>query len=182
MLLCMYSRPSRGSGPLRTGFVCGIVGVLVALVSDLYFLFVDPADTSGWVLAVIAQYRTRLALAAFLLLAILAALRVRPTTLFRSALPITAPSRRRPGGDGGRRYGRVHAVPEDSLTGHIARRTSPRLRRGGRTEDRLLRQRGKHGDPADPAGARGFSREGQGHPATGTGLRGRGDPATAQPA
>src|SRR5215213_6997562 len=81
MLLCMYSRPSRGSGPLRTGFVCGIVGVLVALVSDLYFLFVDPADTSGWVLAVIAQYRTRLALAAFLLLAILAALRVRPTHL-----------------------------------------------------------------------------------------------------
>src|SRR5918998_6463507 len=77
----MYSNPRRGSGPLRTGFACGIVGVLVALVSDLYFLFVDPADTSGWVLAVIAQYRTRLALAFFLFLAILAALRVRPTRL-----------------------------------------------------------------------------------------------------
>src|SRR5215218_1080751 len=77
----MYSHPRRGSGPLRTGFACGIVGVLVALVSDLYFLFVDPAGTPGWVLAVIAQYRTRLALAVFLFLAILAALRVRPTHL-----------------------------------------------------------------------------------------------------
>jgi hypothetical protein len=68
-------------GPIRTGFVCGIVGVLVALSSDLYFLFVDPAETPGWMLAVIAQYRTRLALAIFLFLAILAALRVRPTRL-----------------------------------------------------------------------------------------------------
>src|SRR5215210_371084 len=77
----MYDHSRRGSGPLRTGFACGIVGVLVALVSDLYFLFVDPAETSGWVLAVIAQYRTRLALALFLFLAILAALRARPTRL-----------------------------------------------------------------------------------------------------
>jgi len=42
---------------------------------------VDPADTPGWILAVIAQYRTRLALALFLFLAVLAALRVRPTRL-----------------------------------------------------------------------------------------------------
>jgi hypothetical protein len=75
----MYGHPRRGSGPLRTGFVYGIAGVLVALASDLYFLFIDPADTPGWVLAVIAQYRTRLALALFLFLAIVAALRVRPT-------------------------------------------------------------------------------------------------------
>ncbi len=70
-----------GLGPIRTGFRYGIVAVLVALVSDLYFLFVDPATTEGWILAVIAQYRTRLALAAILFLAILAALRVRPTRL-----------------------------------------------------------------------------------------------------
>lgn len=57
------------------------MAVVVALVSDLYFLLVDPASTEGWILAVIAQYRTRLALAAFLFLAILAALRVRPTRL-----------------------------------------------------------------------------------------------------
>jgi len=68
-------------GPIRTGFTYGIVAVLVALVSDLYFLFVDPTSTEGWILAVIAQYRTRLVLAAILLLAILAALRVRPTRL-----------------------------------------------------------------------------------------------------
>ena len=68
-------------GPIRTGFRYGIVAVLVALVSDLYFLFVDPGSTEGWILAVIAQYRTRLALASILLLAILAALRVRPTRL-----------------------------------------------------------------------------------------------------
>src|SRR5919206_2817688 len=77
----MYGHPRRDSGPIGTGFAYGIVGVFVALAADLYFLFVDPADTPGWVLAVIAQYRTRLALALFLLLAILAALRVRPTRL-----------------------------------------------------------------------------------------------------
>jgi len=70
-----------GAGPVETGFRCGIAGVLVALASDLYFLFIDPADTPGWILAVIAQYRTRLALALFLFLAVLAALRVRPTRL-----------------------------------------------------------------------------------------------------
>jgi hypothetical protein len=58
-----------------------VVGVVVALTSDLYFLVVDPSSTPGWILAVIAQYRTRLALALFLFLAVLAALRVRPTRL-----------------------------------------------------------------------------------------------------
>jgi hypothetical protein len=70
-----------GSGPIGTGFRFGVVGVVVALTSDLYFLVVDPSSTPGWILAVIAQYRTRLALALFLFLAVLAALRVRPTRL-----------------------------------------------------------------------------------------------------
>jgi hypothetical protein len=78
---CMYGQPRRVSGPIRTGYFYGLAGVLVALASDLYFLFVDPSATPGWVLAAIAQYRTRLALALFLFLAILAALRVRPTRL-----------------------------------------------------------------------------------------------------
>src|ERR687893_2497361 len=78
---CMYGQPRRVSGPIRTGYFYGLARVLVALASDLYFLFVDPAHTPGWVLAAIAQYRTRLALALFLFLAILAALRVRPTRL-----------------------------------------------------------------------------------------------------
>ncbi len=77
----MYGQPRRVSGPIRTGYFYGLAGVLVALASDLYFLFVDPAHTPGWVLAAIAQYRTRLALALFLFLAVLAALRVRPTRL-----------------------------------------------------------------------------------------------------
>ena len=55
--------------------------MVVALTSELYFLVVDPSSTPGWILAVIAQYRTRLALALFLFLAVLAALRVRPTRL-----------------------------------------------------------------------------------------------------
>ena len=77
----MYGYSGRVSGPIRTGYFYGLAGVLVALASDLYFLFVDPSATPGWVLAAIAQYRTRLALALFLFLAILAALRVRPTRL-----------------------------------------------------------------------------------------------------
>src|SRR5918998_1703901 len=77
----MYGYPENVSGPIRTGYFYGLAGVLVALASDLYFLFVDPSATPGWVLAAIAQYRTRLALALFLFLAILAALRVRPTRL-----------------------------------------------------------------------------------------------------
>jgi hypothetical protein len=77
----MNGYPESVSGPIRTGYFYGLAGVLVALASDLYFLFVDPSGTPGWVLAAIAQYRTRLALALFLFLAILAALRVQPTRL-----------------------------------------------------------------------------------------------------
>jgi hypothetical protein len=75
----MDGQRTTGSGPVSTGFRYGIVGVLIALASDLYFLVVDPSGLPGWILAVIAQYRTRLALALFLFLAVLAALRVRPT-------------------------------------------------------------------------------------------------------
>src|SRR5215212_3203351 len=77
----MYGYTGRVSGPIRMGSFYGLAGVLVELASDLYFLFLEPADTPSWVLAAIAQYRTRLALALFLFLAILAALRVRPTRL-----------------------------------------------------------------------------------------------------
>ena len=76
-------------GPIRTGFVYGLVAVVVAVVADLYFLVLDPARIPDWILTVIAQYRTRLALAAFLFLAILAAVRVRPTRLDRG-VPYTS--------------------------------------------------------------------------------------------
>ena len=68
-------------GPLRTGFRYGMVAVVIALAADLRFLFINPVDTPDWILTVFEDYRTRLALASFLFLAILAALRVRPTRL-----------------------------------------------------------------------------------------------------
>jgi hypothetical protein len=68
-------------GPLRTGFRYGMVAVVVALVADLRFLFIDPEGMPAWILTVIEDFRTQLALAAYLFLAILAALRVRPTRL-----------------------------------------------------------------------------------------------------
>lgn len=65
-------------GPLRTGFRYGIVAVVVALLADLRFLLITPGDLPNWILTVIETFRTQLALAAFLFLSILAALRVRP--------------------------------------------------------------------------------------------------------
>ena len=68
----------RSLGPRRTGFRYGVVAVVIALVADLRFLFVDPAGTPDWILTVFENYRTTLALAAYLFLGILAAIRVRP--------------------------------------------------------------------------------------------------------
>jgi hypothetical protein len=68
-------------GPLRAGFVYGSVAVVIALVVDLRFLFIDPEGTPDWILTVIEGYSTQLPLAAYLFLAILAALRVWPTRL-----------------------------------------------------------------------------------------------------
>lgn len=68
-------------GPLRTGFRYGIVAVLVALAADLRFLFVSPTGTPNWILTVIEEYRTSLALAAYIFLGILAAMRMRPDRL-----------------------------------------------------------------------------------------------------
>ncbi len=89
-MLYSGSRPRRSAwkyphgsrlGPLRTGTVYGIVAVAVAFVGNLYFLALDPARTPDWVLAVIHEYHTQLALAAFVFLGILAALRTTPTRL-----------------------------------------------------------------------------------------------------
>ena len=68
-------------GPIRTGLFYGALAAVVALVAELYFLFLDPSEIAGWMLAVIGSYRTRLSLAAFLFLGILAALRMRPVRL-----------------------------------------------------------------------------------------------------
>ncbi len=68
-------------GPRRVGFIYGSVAVVIALAVDLRFLFLDPKGIPDWILAVIEGYRTQLPLAAYLFLAILAALRVQPTRL-----------------------------------------------------------------------------------------------------
>src|SRR5919112_870047 len=96
----------------------------------------------------------------------------------RGALPVAAASRQCPGSDDGRRHGGARAVSDYRPAGDVARRACARLRRGGGPQDRLLRKRGPHGDPAISQRARGLPREGQGSSATGTDLRGRGDPAT----
>ena len=64
--------------PLRAGFVYGAVAVVIALVTELRFLFIDPEEIPDWILTVIEGFRTQLALAAYLFLGILAALRAQP--------------------------------------------------------------------------------------------------------
>ena len=68
-------------GPLRIGFIYGIIASIVALAADLRYVVIDPSALEPWVLAAIETYRSSLALAACLFLGILAALRVRPTRL-----------------------------------------------------------------------------------------------------
>ncbi len=68
-------------GPLRIGFIYGIIAATVALAADLRFVVINPAALEAWVLAAIETYRSSLALAACLFLGILAALRVRPVRL-----------------------------------------------------------------------------------------------------
>src|SRR5215213_4764186 len=95
------------------------------------------------------------------------------------AVPVLAVARRCACGDGGRGRGRDHALPDDGVAGDAARGDSPRLRRRGRAQDRLLRERGAHRDPTGTRGPRGLSRKGQGPPAASAGLAGRGDAATS---
>ena len=68
-------------GPLRIGFFYGMIAVIVALVTDLRFLFLDPEAVPDWILTAIESFHTQLALAAYLFLGILAALRARPTRI-----------------------------------------------------------------------------------------------------
>ena len=67
--------------PFRAGLVYGTVAVVVALVADLRFLFIDPEAIPDWILTAFEGFRTQLALTAYLFLGILAALRTRPTRL-----------------------------------------------------------------------------------------------------
>ncbi|HEU4495315.1 MAG TPA: hypothetical protein VFR69_14080 [Rubrobacteraceae bacterium] len=66
-------------GPLRIGFFYGTIAVVVTLAADLRFLFLDPREVPDWILTAIEGFRVQLALTATLFLAILAAIRTRPT-------------------------------------------------------------------------------------------------------
>jgi len=55
--------------------------VLVALAADQRFLFISPTGTPDWILTAIEEYRTQLALATFIFLGILAAIRMNPDRL-----------------------------------------------------------------------------------------------------
>ena len=66
-------------GPLRIGFIYGTIAAVVALAADLRFLFLDPREVPDWILTAIEGFRVQLALTATLFLAILAAIRTRPT-------------------------------------------------------------------------------------------------------
>ena len=68
-------------GPLRIGFFYGVIAVIVALATDLRFLLLEPEGVPDWILTAIEEFRTQLALAAYLFLGILAALRVQPTRI-----------------------------------------------------------------------------------------------------
>jgi hypothetical protein len=68
-------------GPLRIGVFYGVIAVIVALATDLRFLFIDPEGVPDWIVTALEEFRTQLALAAYLFLGILAALRVRPTRI-----------------------------------------------------------------------------------------------------
>ncbi len=65
--------------PLRVGIYYGAIAVAIALVTNLYPLVLDPSRVEGWILAVLATYDYQIALAAYLFLGILAALRVQPS-------------------------------------------------------------------------------------------------------
>ncbi|HEX2729637.1 MAG TPA: hypothetical protein VHM16_07775 [Rubrobacteraceae bacterium] len=65
-------------GPLRTGFVYGLIAVCLTLAAGFRFAYLDPASTPEWVLASAETFLPLLAAAAQIFLGILAAIRVRP--------------------------------------------------------------------------------------------------------
>jgi len=75
------ARAQRAQGPLRVGAFYGALGVAVAAVEGFALFLLDPRATSAWLLAALTDFLPLLALAAYILLAALAALRVRPVRL-----------------------------------------------------------------------------------------------------
>lgn len=70
-----------GPGPLKVGFIYGLIAGVVALLSHFFFFLIDPATMTDWVLAAITNFVPLAAVAAYIFLGMLAALRTRPTYL-----------------------------------------------------------------------------------------------------
>lgn len=71
----------RRQGPLGVGLFYGTLGVVIAAVEGFALFLLDPRTTSAWLLAALTDFLPLLALASYILLAVLAALRVRPVRL-----------------------------------------------------------------------------------------------------
>lgn len=65
-------------GPLRTGFFYGILAVAISLAVGFRFLYLDPNETTDWVLAASETFLPLVVAASYLFFGILAAIRVRP--------------------------------------------------------------------------------------------------------
>lgn len=70
-------------GPLRTGFIYGLIAVCLTLAAGFRFLYLDPANSPEWVLAAAETFLPLLAAAIQIFLGILAAIRVRPVNVDR---------------------------------------------------------------------------------------------------
>lgn len=68
-------------GPLKTGFVYGLIAVCLTLAVGFRFLYLDPVSTPEWVLAAAETFLPLVAAAAQIFLGILAAIRVRPVNV-----------------------------------------------------------------------------------------------------
>ncbi|MGH3088528.1 MAG: hypothetical protein ACRDSJ_14565, partial [Rubrobacteraceae bacterium] len=66
-------------GPFRVGFFYGVFAALVAVFSNFFFLFLDPGETTDWILAATTDFLPLSALALYILLGMAAALRTRPS-------------------------------------------------------------------------------------------------------
>ncbi|MGI8650501.1 MAG: hypothetical protein ACR2KW_09010 [Rubrobacter sp.] len=77
----MKEESRSGSGPLRVGIFYGLLAGMVALFSHFFFFLIDPATMTDWVLAAMTNFIPLAALAAYIFLGMLAALRARPTYL-----------------------------------------------------------------------------------------------------
>lgn len=68
-------------GPFRVGFFYGIFAALIAVFANFFFLLLDPAQTTDWILAATTDFLPLSALAAYIFLGIAAAFRVRPSRI-----------------------------------------------------------------------------------------------------